>query len=142
MRLWTLHPRYLDAQGLTALWRESLLARAVLRGQTRGYTRHPQLLRFRAHPEPEAAIDAYLAAIHAESLARGYRFDAGKLRPSRSDLRLTASSGQLQYEWEHLLRKLGTRSPAVFSRWSGGALPEPHPLFEIIAGPKEPWERG
>jgi hypothetical protein len=21
MRLWTLHPRYLDAQGLTALWR-------------------------------------------------------------------------------------------------------------------------
>ena len=35
MRLWTLHPRYLDAQGLTALWRESLLARAVLRGETR-----------------------------------------------------------------------------------------------------------
>ena len=32
MRLWTLHPQYLDAQGLTALWRESLLARKVLQG--------------------------------------------------------------------------------------------------------------
>ena len=29
MRLWSLHPRYLDRQGLTALWREGLLARAV-----------------------------------------------------------------------------------------------------------------
>src|SRR5690606_6899395 len=42
MRLWSLHPRYLDRQGLLALWREALLARAVLRGETRGYTLHPQ----------------------------------------------------------------------------------------------------
>jgi len=25
MRLWTLHPKYLDARGLVALWREGLL---------------------------------------------------------------------------------------------------------------------
>lgn len=36
MRLWSLHPNCLDAQGLVALWREALLAQAVLRGQTRG----------------------------------------------------------------------------------------------------------
>ena len=36
MRLWSLHPRYLDAKGLVALWREGLLAQAVLKGQTKG----------------------------------------------------------------------------------------------------------
>jgi hypothetical protein len=36
MRLWTLHPKYLDARGLVALWREALLAQKVLRGATRG----------------------------------------------------------------------------------------------------------
>lgn len=31
-----MHPRYLDAKGLVALWREALLVQAVLRGETRG----------------------------------------------------------------------------------------------------------
>jgi hypothetical protein len=43
MRLWSVHPKYLDARGLVALWREGLLAQAVLRGRTSGYVRHPQL---------------------------------------------------------------------------------------------------
>jgi hypothetical protein len=60
MRLWSLHPKYLDGQGLVALWREALLARAVLRGETRGYTRHPQLDRFKEHPHPRLAINSYL----------------------------------------------------------------------------------
>ena len=75
MRLWTLHPRYLDPQGLVALWREGLLARAVLAGQTRGYRHHPQLRRFQAQAAPLAAIDAYLLAVHQEASARGYNFD-------------------------------------------------------------------
>jgi hypothetical protein len=29
-RIWSLHPKYLDARGLVALWREGLLAQAVL----------------------------------------------------------------------------------------------------------------
>ncbi|WP_245747334.1 pyrimidine dimer DNA glycosylase/endonuclease V [Frateuria terrea] len=49
MHLWTPHPKHLDRQGLLALWREGLLARAVLRGQTRGYRQHPPLERFRGH---------------------------------------------------------------------------------------------
>lgn len=28
MRLWSLHPKHLDPQGLVALWREVLLARS------------------------------------------------------------------------------------------------------------------
>ncbi|HKX52383.1 MAG TPA: pyrimidine dimer DNA glycosylase/endonuclease V [Nitrosospira sp.] len=38
MRLWTLHPRYLDTKGLVAAWREALLAQKVLSGLTSGYT--------------------------------------------------------------------------------------------------------
>ena len=67
MRLWSVHPRYLDAQGLVALWRETLLARAVLRGETKGYRFHPQLERFRAHGQPRSAVSAYLRAVHAEA---------------------------------------------------------------------------
>lgn len=37
MRLWSIHPRYLDTKGLVALWRETLLlAQAVLFGNTKG----------------------------------------------------------------------------------------------------------
>ena len=75
MRLWSLHPRYLDPQGLVALWREALLAQAVLGGKTRGYQHHPQLERFRALVAPRSAVSAYLKAVHAEAVIRGYSFD-------------------------------------------------------------------
>ena len=142
MRLWTLHPRYLDAQGLTALWREGLLARAVLQGQTRGYRHHPQLIRFQAHPEPLLAIDAFLHTVLAESLARGYRFDAGKLGPAPTELiEIDATSGQLRHEWQHLMAKLEARSPAIHARWLGLKRPRAHPIFAIAKGPIAPWER-
>ena len=142
MRLWTLHPRYLDAQGLVALWREGLLARAVLRGATRGYQRHPQLERFRLAPAPEAAIDAYLGAVLVEAQARGYRFDADKLGPIDAAIALEATSGQLDHEWAHLLAKLQRRNPTLHARWAGVTDPDPHPLFRVVPGPVAPWERG
>ena len=117
MRLWTLHPKYLDPQGLVALWREALLARAVIRGLTRGYRHHPQLLRFQTHVAPRSAISSYLAAVCDEASLREYSFDSSKVGPSRSQVRISTTTGQIDYEWQHLLRKLRTRSPAVYSRW-------------------------
>lgn len=141
MRLWTLHPKYLDPQGLVALWREALLARAVLRGETRGYRQHPQLERFREQAAFRSAINAYLAAVYAESVARGYTFDQSKLGPVRDHLSIPATTGQLAYEWQHLLCKLEVRSPAFFARWHDVDLPEAHPLFDVIDGPLSTWER-
>ena len=141
MRLWTLHPKYLDARGLVALWREGLLARAVLKGATRGYRHHPQLERFRMHAAPRAAINTYLRAVAAEAEARGYSFDSRKLGPRRHRLELTATRGQLRYEWQHLLRKLARRSPRLYRRWRREKRPEAHPLFRIVRGNVEPWER-
>src|SRR3954469_9796324 len=118
MRLWTLHPKYLDPQGLVALWREALLARAVLRGETRGYKHHPQLDRFRAHGQPRSAINAYLAGVYGEAVARGYAFDAAKIGPVRAIALIPVSRGQIDHEWRHLLGKLMARSPDLFARFS------------------------
>jgi hypothetical protein len=141
VRLWTLHPKYLDAKGLVALWREGLLARAVLRGATKGYRHHPQLERFRAHTSPRAAINIYFRAVAIEAEKRGYSFDRQKIGPGRRGVALSATRGQLAFEWEHLLLKLKARSPRVYARWHTDARPEPHPLFEIVRGGVEPWER-
>lgn len=141
MRLWSLHPKYLDPQGLVALWREALLARAVLRGQTRGYTRHPQLQRFSAHPTPRLAINAYLAAVHAEATRRGYRFDRSKLGALRACAPVPVATGQLAHEWGHLRAKLAARNPSVLAAWSAVTTPDCHPLFRPQPGPVAPWER-
>ena len=141
LRLWTLHPKYLDAKGLVALWREGLLARAVLRGATKGYRHHPQLERFRAHRSQRAAINAYLRAVAIEAEKRGYSFDRHKIGPGRRGVTVSATRGQLAYEWKHLLRKLKARSPRVYARWHKYTRPEPHPLFEIVRGDIESWER-
>jgi hypothetical protein len=141
MRLWSLHPRYLDATGLVALWREALLARAVLANKTRGYRHHPQLARFRAHSRPLSAINAFLAEVLREADARGYAFDRRKVGPVRGECVLSVSTGQVEHEWRHLLAKLAVRSPVLYRRWRSVARPECHPLFRARPGPLEPWEK-
>ena len=141
MRLWTLHPKYLDSRGLVAVWREGLLAQAVLLGKTKGYRHHPQLGRFKEGPSPVGAIADYLRAVHAESVVRGYAFAADKISRSKSRGRITTTAGQLAFEWDHLHAKLRLRDP----RWRKGLSeverPQPHPLFRVVAGGTEPWEK-
>lgn len=141
MRLWSVHPRHLDRIGLVACWRESLLAQAVLTGATRGYRAHPQLERFRAAPDPIEAIGAYLSTLHADATERGYRFDGAKIvSPARTAAPLPLTEGQLVYEWGHLGRKLEARSPADAARWAT-ATAQAHPLFSLVDGGIETWER-
>ena len=141
VRLWSLHPKYLDAKGLVALWREALLAQAVLRGQTRGYIHHPQLERFRSHPSPRLAINTYLAVVHSEACSRGYAFDRDKIGPVRPVPPISVQRGQIQHEWTHLLAKLAARSPSSFEQWSALKRPTCHPLFCLKNGGVATWER-
>jgi hypothetical protein len=141
MRLWSIHPRHLDARGLVALWREGLLARAVLLGQTRGYRHHPQLRRFLACDDSLAALDCYLSRVLDEARARDYRFDASKIRYHRCrGAHACVTAGQLEHEFKHLLDKLALRDP---TRWRAErlCLPEPHGCFRVVPGPVEDWER-
>jgi hypothetical protein len=141
MRLWTLHPKYLDARGLVALWREALLAQKVLRGATRGYRHHPQLIRFANTENPPAALAAYLNAVHDEAVERGYQFNAGKIGRRKFRVRIKETRGQLLYEWRHLKRKLKQRDPQRLRGLAAVKIPVPHPLFKIIAGGVREWEK-
>ena len=140
MRLWTVHPRYLDTKGLVAAWREGLLAQKVLLGQTRGYTRHPQLLRFR-NSAPVRCIGSYLVALVNEATRRGYNFDRTKISLCVFKGKLTETRGQLLFEWSHLKRKLRRRSPNSYRQCCKIELPRAHPLFRIVAGPVQEWEK-
>ena len=142
MRLWSLHPQYLDSKGLVALWREALLAKHVLAGKTKGYRHHPQLTRFRAHPHPLAAINAYLAHVWHEAKQRGYSFDKSKFRTGRPGVeRIKVNSGQVAYEWKHLRAKLKTRDPVRHREARSIEKPRLHALFRAKPGPVEEWER-
>ena len=141
MRLWSIHPRYLDAKGLVALWREALLAQAVLRGRTRGYRHHPQLERFRAHPKPLGAIGAYLRVVAEEATRRGYRFDRSLIGRSRGIDPIDVAAGQIGYEWRHLKRKLRARTPDAYRAVRRLRDPAAHPLFRQVPGPVSEWER-
>ncbi len=141
MRLWSIHPKYLDPQGLVACWREALLARAVLRNQTKGYRNHPQLDRFRKAENPLAALEAYLWELWEEGTRRGYHFDVDKLGDRLPVECLPVTEGQLVHELAHLRAKLEQRGPQWHAKLEGLVLPEPHPLFNVVQGEVEPWER-
>lgn len=141
MRLWSLHPCYLDATGLVALWREGLLARAVLKKETLGYRHHPQLLRFRECGKPITAINQYLRVVFEEAAKRGYHFNADKLGRKESCPRIWITEGQLGYEWEHLCAKLRQRDRAQYQKNGEVVTIRPHPLFKARAGGVASWEK-
>lgn len=139
MRLWSIHPQHLDRIGLVALWREALLAKKVLAGQTSGYRHHPQLIRFQASGQPLVFIDKYLATVYNEALSRGYNFDANKFNSLSAGKKIAVTSGQLAYEAEHLAKKIAQRAPSEIWRLSG--MVEINPIFKIINGGIADWER-
>ncbi|HEX8891215.1 MAG TPA: pyrimidine dimer DNA glycosylase/endonuclease V [Pyrinomonadaceae bacterium] len=141
MRLWTIHPQYLDTKGLLAAWREALLAQKVLQGETKGYRNHPQLQRFRSTSDPVGAIANYLRPLYEEALRRGYSFDEEKIaRASGFDGKIICTRGQLLYEWNHLQEKLKVRDAKKLAEIRMVAEPKTHPLFKIVDGDVEAWE--
>ena len=140
MRLWSLHPSALDRMGLLALWREGLLAQKVLLGQTTGYRSHPQLERFRNSRSPVAAISTYLWAVVDEAKARGYNFNASKIAKRRSSISIPVTEGQLDFEREHLTRKLRIRDRERLRTLRAAPI-VPHPMLRLVPGDLEPWEK-
>lgn len=140
MRLWSLHPKYLDTKGLVALWRETLLAKHVLEGKTKGYKNHPQLNRFKDSRNPLSYINFYLKEIHQESVKRDYNFDRSKFLSRARPDKIAVTRGQLEYEFEHLLRKLEVRDLRLYKELKDEDRIVPHPLFKVVKGDIEPWE--
>ena len=140
MRIWSLHPKYLDTKGLVALWRETLLAKHVLEGKTKGYKNHPQLNRFKNTGQPIDNINHYLSIVFKESSERQFSFNKDKISWKFKRELLVVTEGQLNYELKHLLKKLKTRDPSKYKALKKLDSIEPHPLFTIIHGDIEEWE--
>ena len=141
MRIWYLHPKYLDRQGLLAVWRETLLAQKVLQGETNGYHHHPQLIRFRLHPDPLSAVATYLVTVVTEAECRGYVFDRSRIGCGPTQVKLPVTRGQVLFEWMHLKAKLQLRDPVRYKQMIRLDMPEVHPLFVVIEGDIADWER-
>lgn len=140
MRLWSIHPKYLDTKGLVALWREALLAQKVLKGETQGYRNHPQLDRFKIKRDPIAAIGKYLYHIHKESLQRGYSFNLDKIENTKSRIKMNVNTGQLEFERRHLLSKLKSRDQKLYLKVRVIKELDTHPFFRAVTGKIENWE--
>lgn len=141
MRIWSINPKYLDAKGLVALWRETLLARKVLEGNTSGYRNHPQLVRFKGTSYPVDLLDCYLHEVWKEAKARGYHFSKEKLRDVECTEQIPVTRGQLEYETEHLKRKLEKRCPECLKKIDFNSALQCHPVFQLTEGGIESWEK-
>ncbi len=141
MRLWSLHPEYLDTKGLVALWREGIMARNVLEGKTKGYKNHPQLERFKKQDDPVLMIDTYLLNVYNESKKRKYNFKRDKIGFKFSDSKIEVTEGQMLYELKHLKRKLMLRDFKRYETLMKVVFPRPNPVFKVVNGDIELWER-
>ena len=140
MRIWSVHPKYLDAKGIVALWRETLLAKNVLEGNTKGYKNHPQLNRFKAEENPLEAINQYLAEVWNEATRRGYNFDRNKIDFDFQKIKIDVTLGQLQYEFNHLLKKLEQRDPERYKQFEKLKMVDCAEIFDVKEGEIEKWE--
>jgi len=141
MRIWSLHPKYLDTKGIVALWRETLLAKHVLEGKTKGYKNHPQLIRFKDAKRPLDLINQYLTVICDEAEKRGYNFDRTKINSNYIPAHTNVTKGQIKFETEHLLKKLKTRDPERFRLIKSQKKINAHPIFKVVEGTVEEWEK-
>ena len=139
MRLWSIHPKYMDTKGLLALWREALLAKHVLEGKTKGYKNHPQLNRFKATQNPVQSINQYLSIVYNEANQRGYHFNKEKINWNFDSIKINVTKGQMEFEKSHLLKKLKIRDIKIYNKLINCEL-ETHPMFENIDGKIEDWE--
>lgn len=140
MRIWSLHPKYLDSKGLVALWRETLLAKHVLEGKTVGYKNHPQLDRFKQAENSLDCINLYLSLVYDEAGSRGYNFNEQKFDKVFKPCTIKVTSGQMEYERTHLLRKLKIRDEKKYQEFRKITSVEPHSLFRVVDGAIEKWE--
>lgn len=140
MRIWSLHPKYLDTKGLVALWRETLLAKHVLEGKTKGYRHHPQLIRFKNVKNPLNAINQYLSEVYIEAEKRHYNFNREKIDWTFKKMKLTVTTGQMDFEKTHLLNKLKNRDKDKYKEVKSTPAFDSHPIFKLINGEVEKWE--
>lgn len=142
MRLWSLDFKYLDVNGLVACWRESLLAKNVLEGNTSGYKNHPQLNRFKNTNDPITSINTYLFYLYEEAMNRNYKFNKSKIGKYDLNIKINVTDKQLAFEFKHLQTKLKKRNKNQYQKNLEIKKVEPNKIFVKVRGNIEDWEKG
>jgi len=144
MRIWTIHPQYLDPKGLGGAWREALGAQKSLyylsKGIKIGYSNHSQLIRFKQHQNPMQMLCNYMHTLVDEAERRGYSYNRSLIQLPQDSQILAETNGQLEYEWQWLAKKLKMRDPQRYVALKA-IKPSCNPVFKIVAGPIQPWEK-
>lgn len=104
------------------------------------YKNHPQLIRFKAVEKPLEAINQYLTEIWDEATRRGYNFDRNKIDFDFKKIKIEVTTGQMQYEFNHLLKKLEQRDPERFNQFENLKMIDCAEIFEVKEGEIEKWE--
>jgi hypothetical protein len=145
MRLWSFHPKYLNQKYLNAVWYEGIV-KAQSGLQDKGYKNHSGLIRFRSAENeipPLMLLAQYLHVIWWEALVRNYNYDTTKIigpLPVKV-IKLTVTRGQLKYEWQLYLSKIKENDPDWYEKSKDINEPQPHPMFYVVEGEIEDWER-
>lgn len=156
MRLWSFHPSYLDNIGLARLYNEGIGGIRAIRGEQKMHLNHPQLTRFKVCCDNHTYIilSAYLRVVHNELELRGMVND-GKFKhdlllnylfQNTKDLfNITVNSSQINGEIVHFINKTKTQKGRYINDNLKQAIAAknilPHPLFTVVPGPVESWEK-
>nr|MDA3929795.1 hypothetical protein [Prolixibacteraceae bacterium] len=100
-----------------------------------------QLERFKTTKNPINTINFYLESIWLEATRRRYNFDKSKFERVLNIEQIDVTSGQLNFEKKHLLTKLKIRDLKKYDEFAGVSDIEIHPLFHLIDGEIESWEK-
>lgn len=151
MRLWSLHPQYLDDQTFYLTWKRGMIAVRALTGKLAPYEQrfahHGQLERFKKYPDPTQAISDYMHALVDEAERRHYQFPRYFKRKSLpkppNGTRIPVTAGQMECEIWLYARLISQRGGMIEQYEKFFAIENhlPHPIFELVRGPVAPWER-
>lgn len=132
MSLWTVHPKYLDKQGLIALWREGLLAQKSLNGELDIELNNQVWQQFKNSENPLKAIGTYLSFIASEGARRGYKLGHEKIiYPNFDDNKFDIRPQDLIFEMKHLRDKLKLRDKNKWHEVNQVEQVEPNPAFRL-----------
>lgn len=146
MRLWSIHPQYLDTKEFVACWKDAIDASAIIKRDDRNIHKiYPQLSRFNDIIPSKPAINKYLMFMYYNSIIRGYRFKHKNIDfkeiEKNPGIRILVTRGQLNHELKIVRKILEDRdSELLDSPIYSYREVEPNPMFMVITGGIEQWE--
>ncbi|OQB09054.1 MAG: hypothetical protein BWY21_00959 [Parcubacteria group bacterium ADurb.Bin216] len=151
MRLWSIHPVYLDDIGLSRCYYEGIGGLKTMLGMQR----HPQLNRFKQSKDPVNNLKYYLIHVYTESVFREKDYKHFELledlclKSYKPDY-IPVSNKQLEFEIRWLVGKMSTErcynshqkiERLMYDYQNKNISSLTHHLFNVVDGEIEDWER-